>query len=294
MDETRALQNDRHFGWQALLNRTISDPTRLRKTLARAQWLRPFISGIPDLAPAIDLADYYPAAGVKQGAVALFKGCTSETIEPHTLQAAIKLLAHAGHDVHIPTSQGCCGALHAHAGDKQQAAALRAANVRAFADQPFDTLISIASGCGAYLTDDEQMPVSHLDICAFLAQPSISERLLFKPLKAVVAVHIPCSLENVLGTEQAVPDLLARIPDLELHMLPKGQCCGAAGTYFMTHSKTARQLRLPFIEQIKQIGPDYLISSNIGCALHLSNGLGKKPPQIMHPVSLLAQQLVEN
>ncbi len=302
MDEARFGMKNHSSNWQALLNKTVANPVRLRNTLASVQWLRPCISSIPDLAPAVDIADYYPATRnpsddrvpAADNSVALFKGCTSEAIEPHTLQAAIKLLTYAGQNVHIPTNQGCCGALHAHAGDKQQAAALGATNARAFDNHSFDTLLSIASGCGAYLADDTQLPTSHQDICTFLAQPDIIRHLQFDPLKAVVAVHIPCSLENVLCTAQSVLDLLARIPNLELRVLSKNQCCGAAGTYFITHSKTARELRRPLIEQIKHIRADYLVTSNIGCALFLSNGLSEKPPLIMHPISLLAQQLTGN
>ena len=224
----------------------------------------------------------------------LFKGCAAEAMEPHTLKAAIALLNRARRDVYIPADQGCCGALHAHAGDRQGATALRSANARAFADQPFDALVSIASGCGAYLTDDEQLPVSHLDICALLARPDIIRHLEFKPLRAAVAVHIPCTLKNVLGAEQPVLDLLGRIPELELQLLSSDQCCGAAGTYFITHSRTARQLRQPLIEQIERLNPDYLLSSNLGCAMHLTKGPGERPAQIMHPVSLLARQLLEN
>lgn len=294
MDATRALQHDAGSGWQALLNKTVSEPGKLRRTLGKIQWLSPLITDIPTLAPAEDLAVHYPASGTREGAVALFKGCTGEAIEPQTLLAAIRLLNHAGQDVHIPVDQGCCGALHAHAGEKQQAAALRAANIQAFTGPDFDTLVSIASGCGAYLADEEQLPVPHLDICAYLARPTIARHLNFKPLKAVATVHIPCSLKNVLGTEQAVLDLLKQIPELELRILPDEQCCGAAGIYFITHRKTADLLRQPVIDQIEQIAPDYLLSSNIGCALHLAKGLGKKPLQVLHPVSLLAQQLIGN
>ena len=67
-----------------------------------------------------------------------------------------------------------------------------------------------------------------------------------------------------------------------------------AGTYFIPHRKTADLLRQPVIDQLEQISPDYLLSSNIGCAMHLAKGLGKKPLQVLHPVSLLAQQLIEN
>ena len=98
----------------------------------------------------------------------------------------------------------------------------------------------------------------------------------------------------MLGTEEAVLDLLKQIPQLDLRILPDEQCCGAAGTYFITHRKTADLLRQPVIDQLEKISPDYLLSSNIGCAMHLAKGLGKKPLQVLHPVSLLAQQLIEN
>ncbi len=290
MDQARATQ--KHGYWQKHLNNTISHPEKLRTALSWVQWLRPLISSIPDLAPVGRLNHFYPSIGNRLGSVTLFKGCTGETLEPNTLQSAIDLLTHSGHEVHIPPDQGCCGALHAHAGEQEIAASLRAANTRVFSNQNSDVLVSIASGCGAYLAEQEELPLKHLDICAFLAQPKNLQCLQFRPLKAAVAVHIPCSLENVLDAGQAVLDLLAQIPGLKVHVLSRGKCCGAAGTYVLTHAKTARELRQPFIQEIHQISPDYLLSSNIGCALHLSSGLKDSKLQVMHPISLLAQQLI--
>ena len=294
MDTTRAQLNDRGFRLRTLLHGSISNPVTLRRMLRSIQWLRPFVSSIPKLAPASELGDYYPAARTREGAVGLFKGCSAEAIEPRTLRDAIMLLNHAARDVHIPLNQVCCGALHAHAGDWRQAAMLTSTNERAFSDQPFETLVSIATGCGAYLSEDEQFPVSHMDICAFLARPEIIRHFSFRPLKARVALHIPCSLKNVLGNEQAVLDLLGKIPALEVRILNSDQCCGAAGTYFIFHRKTAGKLRQPVVEQIEQLAPDFLLGGNIGCTQHIIQGLGGKPPRMMHPVSLLAQQLVVN
>ena len=47
------------------------------------------------------------------------------------------------------------------------------------------------------------------------------------------------------------------------------------------------------LEQLREQAPDYLLSSNIGCALHLAEGAKKAGVQleVLHPVELLARQL---
>ena len=47
------------------------------------------------------------------------------------------------------------------------------------------------------------------------------------------------------------------------------------------------------LDAVRALAPDFIVSSNIGCSLHLAAGLrraGLSVP-VLHPVSLLARQL---
>src|SRR5438093_12326363 len=51
----------------------------------------------------------------------------------------------------IPSQQVCCGALHMHAGEREQARQLARRNIAAFEQQPVDASVNNAAGCGAQL-----------------------------------------------------------------------------------------------------------------------------------------------
>jgi glycolate oxidase iron-sulfur subunit len=47
------------------------------------------------------------------------------------------------------------------------------------------------------------------------------------------------------------------------------------------------------LDSVTATQADYVVSSNIGCAMHLAGGLrrARVNAQVIHPISLLAQQL---
>jgi glycolate oxidase iron-sulfur subunit len=116
----------------------------------------------------------------------------------------------------------------------------------------------------------------------------------FKPLSATVLLHTPCTLKNVLKTDKAVAELLRCIPELKLETLPGSTgCCGAAGSYVMSEPEMADRLADHIVMAVKNVHPAILITSNVGCSLHLRTALlrhGFDIP-VLHPLELLAQQL---
>ena len=150
-------------------------------------------------------------------------------------------------------------------------------------------VVSLASGCGAHLSDyGGGFP--HWDICRFLVENGATRRLKPRPLKGPVLVHTPCTLENVLGTSESVFELLGVIPEIELTELGRrGDCCGAGGLTFLSHSRMSRALRAPFREAMARHGGGCLITSNFGCGFHLVGDL--KGWSHLHPVTLVARQL---
>ena len=249
---------------------------------------------LPSKASANHFNKTYPSlAPTKVGLVALFTGCASEVIDSKTLKDALFLLQHCGFEVSIPQNQHCCGAIDLHAGNKNQALKLAQNNQTAFSDKHYDAVITVASGCGSTLLEYDQ-PISKkvVDISDFIA-PYLSSHS-FKPLKASAWLHTPCTLKNVQSSGTDIADLLLNITELTVHSFNSQQkCCGAAGTYMLTHKEAANALREQTLTPIKQQTTDYLLTSNVGCAMHMHAGLKQAGlnTTTLHPVSLLAQQL---
>src|SRR5205814_2272524 len=133
-----------------------------------------------------------------------------------------------------------------------------------------------------------------MDISAFLQNIEWPEDLALEPLAKRVAVHDPCTLTNVQRAHQAPYALLRRIPQMEILPLPENKtCCGAAGAYHLEHPEMAQALRQDKIRHVAQTSPDILVTSNVGCAMHLYAGLRQAgtPIEVMHPVTLIAKQL---
>jgi glycolate oxidase iron-sulfur subunit len=243
--------------------------------------------------------------GNVQPKVALFTGCVAEILDRTTLAASQSLLTRLGYDVHVPSRQTCCGALHQHDGIPGKALGLMKRNVDAFDESGVDAVISTATGCGAQLAEypkylDGDAPrhfaQRHKDICQFLAEHGWSQDFQFKPLAAKVALHTPCSLNYVLNQAQHTLKLLARIPDIELFELhDNARCCGAAGGYMLRQPQMADELLTDKIEDLKRAQPAMLVTSNIGCALHITAGLRRAGLKIrvVHPVVLLNEQLMD-
>jgi len=280
----------------------LSDTTGLRALgrglgITRALGLQRFEQLAPKIRRPHAWQPYYPAKGEQRGDVALFLGCFSDMLGQATLDAAITLLTACGYGVHVPTSQTCCGALHQHGGDGAKARQLAEQNLSAFSALEIDAVISTATGCGSFLSEYEELAGRALSVCdinTFLSQIEWPAEVELRPLPKRVAVHEPCSQRNVLKQADAPYTLLKRIPELELFPLPgNAQCCGAAGSYMIDHPDMADRLRQDKIEALRQTRPDMLVSSNIGCALHLAAGLRNAGLKVglLHPITLLARQL---
>lgn len=298
MDQARQITLEYRPFWLKGLVGILSRYRLIRPALRLAKRFRlPAATNVPG--PEGSFQGSYPARGRQKGHLGLFIGCVSGVLQDRALAACIRLLTGLGYRISIPPGQVCCGAMHGHMGAATKAQAFAKKNRTVFAESGVETLISAASGCGAQLQEQglgDQLV--HLDILQFLVQPGLLDRVAFRPLGQSVAVHLPCTLTNVLKADQAMISLLSLIPDLEIHPLPENTiCCGSAGTFSLSHPEMAQALRQPKVDAIRDLQPDILVTANPGCALHLANGLaelaetGKAIP-VLHPVELLAQQFI--
>ncbi len=273
----------------------------------------------------------YPPTGKSRGNVGLFLGCVARLTDAPTLNAGIFVLNRLGYTVHVPPAQTCCGALHQHGGDSQAATQLAYQNIRAFDGLDLLAIISMASGCGVQLTEYPSFfalrPSKHLlepsapmkleadgkffedqlrsnkarsfstkivDISAFLVTAEGWSDVKVAPLPHKVAIHEPCSLRNVLRAAVHPYALLSRIPGAEVVSLAgNDQCCGAAGTYFLDQPEMAGALLGDKTAASMASGARFLVTSNVGCAMHIAAALREAEAEIevLHPVTLLARQM---
>ncbi len=256
------------------------------------------------------LAGRMPAANLTLGAtgeaakpaVYLFTGCAAEIFDRETLQATRRLLLALGYRVLTPPAQTCCGALHQHAGDRSGAQKLAQTNLDAFADDI--PILVTSSACAVTLREYDTLLGERgqifgrrvHEIGEFLASVPWPESLELRPLSQRAAVHVPCSQRRVLHAPDAAFTLLRHIPQLELTPLPgNDRCCGAAGSYMIEQPQMADALAAPKVRAAADLSPELLITTNIGCALHLARSLAEdgQAVEIVHPATLLARQLAE-
>jgi glycolate oxidase iron-sulfur subunit len=280
----------------------LADKTGLRSLgrnlgITKALGLERFEQLAPRISRPHSWQEYYPATASHQGDVALFTGCFGDMFDQATLDAAIILLNACGYGVHVPASQGCCGALHQHCGDSAQARQLAEQNIAAFGELDIQAVISCATGCGSQLKEYPRTIGKTINVCdinTFLSRIEWPETVRFKPLNKRIAVHEPCSLRNVLKEADSLYTLLQRIPEAQIAPLPGNeQCCGAAGSYMIDQPQMADALRQDKLDAIAAIQPQIVVSANIGCALHIAAGLRQAgiELELLHPVALLARQL---
>ncbi|WP_109123707.1 (Fe-S)-binding protein [Dyella sp. C11] len=222
--------------------------------------------------------------------VAIFPGCVASVEDEAAERSAIALLRAAGYRVErLPAF--CCGAMDLHGGDMEAADRLAERVRDNWQRSGASQLVTVTPGCLGTLR--RALPeVAVVDPVSLLA--ARLDQLTFRPLARRVALHLPCTQLNVARSESALQKLLSKIPSLDVAVVPRPpHCCGAAGSHMLEFPERAARLRDGVLGQIATLAPQQLLSSNIGCRLHLAAGMdehGAHWPH-MHPLTLLAQQL---
>lgn len=295
LDGARALQRQRRPpGWrQRIAEHLAARPRRFDRLLGAYRLAWPLLPWRPLPRPPA------PAAALPaRGATAVFEGCVARRYEGPAREALARLAAAIGEPLCAPAGQGCCGALHRHAGDPATADALAAANRAAFAGHA--RVLTLATGCHAAvagaLAGDGADPAGHAaastaatveDALAWLAARAGALPTL-RASTLTVALHRPCSQAASPAGPAALDALLARIPGLRVVALPDTGCCGAGGTRALHDPAGAARHAAPLLDAARAAGADRLLSTNIGCRLHLTPLAGVP---VQHPLDFLAEHL---
>jgi len=239
--------------------------------------------------------------------VLLFRGCVQQGLFSHVHDATVRTLSVNGYETREVPGQGCCGALHAHAGLLDEARALARVNVAAFGDGD-EPIVVNSAGCGALMKEyghllaedpDNRSPSPERrggqggriadrvkDVTELFAPSPVPGA----PLDLHVAYDPPCHLLHAQGV--AVPPLkmFAAIPLLELVSVPgAAECCGSAGLFTLLEPEMSRAVLAAKLERLREAAPQVVATGNPGCLMQLGAGLAAAGihAHARHPVELL-------
>ncbi len=303
----------------AFLREVIARPARLRLlTLALRLYGSSGLRGLAERAPLVrDRALLWPAVrgrpftrtgviarppGAANRRVAFLTGCVMPLAFGRVHRATVRVLARNGCEVVAPAGQVCCGALHAHSGDRTTAMTLARRNVDAFLGSGADAVVVNSAGCGAamkeyghLLSTDPAYREKAVRLAAMVRD--IHEFLVeidFEPPRALLDIDITyqdsCHLAHAQRITQAPRQVLAAIPGIRLiEMENADRCCGSAGVYAMTQPEMSLQLLDSKMKAVSRTGASVIATANPGCMMQLEAGLRRHgmDGRVVHVIELL-------
>jgi glycolate oxidase iron-sulfur subunit len=249
----------------------------------------------------VDRRPYTPRGTGERGTVALLTGCVMEGLYAETNRATERTLQVNDYALVEASEQRCCGALHAHAGDRPTAMQLAKANIAAFEASGARYVCSNAAGCGAMmkeyghlLADDPEwaeraaaLSAKVRDVSELLAAAGPKSGA---PVGVRVTYDAPCHLLHVQRVAIPPLEVLRAIPELDLVPLEGSEyCCGAAGIFNLIEPDTSNAVLAPKLTHIAETKASLVATGNPGCMMQIGAGLrqSRSSARTVHPVDLL-------
>jgi len=260
------------------------------------------------LAPRIDkefffdeIGRFFPAVGEHRGQVAFLAGCINNVAFSHLNRATINVLTQNGITVYVPEGQGCCGALHAHAGLREDARTLARKNIKVFLSGNYDAVITNAAGCGSHMKeyDDllehdpefsaraKEFKAKVKDVTEYLA--GIGLRPPKKKISQKVAYQDACHLANAQRIRTQPRELLTAIGCEVVELPHSDQCCGSAGIYNVAQNELSMKILAAKMDDVTSVTSDIVATANVGCMIQLRAGMQQRglATPVKHVVELL-------
>ena len=297
----------RVFGSAALLRPAmwlsrLARATRIPSLLARARGRLGFAAAMLDATRrGIDVEPYAIDARGARGRVAVLRGCIMEGLFSATNRATERTLRANDYAIADAPGQGCCGALHAHAGELDEARRLARVNIAAFERSGAAYVAVNSAGCGAMMKEYGHLlhedPAWAARARRFSTTVRDASELLAAagprrggPLPLTVTYDAPCHLLHAQRVAAPPIAVLGAIPGLTLVPLDDyEQCCGAAGIYSLIEPTTSDAVLAPKLRNIAATGAPFVATGNPGCLMQIGAGLRREgsAARAVHPVDLL-------
>ncbi|MSQ30148.1 MAG: 4Fe-4S dicluster domain-containing protein [Dehalococcoidia bacterium] len=243
-----------------------------------------------------------PISGVPTTRVALLLGCLQGELYPQVHEATVRVLQHTGCEVVSPEGQGCCGALHAHAGDAETARALARRNIAAFERAGVEVIAVNAAGCGAAMKEygrllrydrawvarAERFSAGVRDVLEFVATRDFASGL--GRVNRTVTLQDACHLAHAQGIREAPRAILRAIPGLRIaEMRTPDRCCGSAGLYSVVQPEMSATILGAKMADIASTGAGVVCTSNPGCTIQIEAGARRAglDTEVCHVIEVL-------
>lgn len=263
---------------------------------------------IEGLAPTIDQQFYFdefgamfPAGGQRRGCVAFLAGCVASVSFSELNRATVRVLQANGVEVWVPKSQGCCGALQAHAGFRDEARRLARLNIHAMLDDRFDAIVTNAAGCGSTMKEYGDLLASDSacsakaknfaskvrDVTEYLAKLGV--RVPPRKQGGEVTYQDPCHLAHGQKIRSAPRELLRCIGAELVEMPHSDHCCGSAGSYNVTQNELSMKILDQKMNDIATVPVETIATANVGCMVQLRAGIAQRgiKMDVKHVIELL-------
>ena len=249
-----------------------------------------------------EIGKTFPAVGERRARVAFFAGCVAQATFSELNRATIRVLQANGCDVVVPAGQVCCGALPAHAGEREVARKLARANLGAFGTGDFDVIVTNAAGCGSTLKEYTHLfsagDPAHEQVAGFAGKVRdvtefLAELGLAAPMRTLalrVTYQDSCHLAHGQKIREAPRKLIRAVPGVELaEMQLADQCCGSAGVYNVTETEASLELLALKTGCARETKAQVIVTANPGCILQLRAGaeIHGTGQEVLHVVELL-------
>jgi len=221
-----------------------------------------------------------------ESTVLLLGGCVQPTLAPNINHSIKNILAKLSVDVIESPQRECCGALDQHLAASKDALNRVKQNIDLWSTQlnsGVSVIISSASGCGVMVKDYPALfekTDAYYDKARFVSSKTqdIAQYLANKDLTGLrlseskISYHEPCTLQHGQKLGGLVESILTQFGYENKPIKDSHICCGSAGTYSIFEAGISNQLKENKLKNLKASNPEMIVTSNIGCLMHLQKG----------------------
>ena len=232
-------------------------------------------------------------------------GCVQPSMAPATNVSAARVLDAFGITLKGVPQSGCCGAVHYHLNEQEEAKRFIRKNIDAWwpsIQAGAEAIIVTASGCGVMVKDyghvlagdsdyaEKARRVSELAkdtievLLDVLGKQDLSSYAEAAAKAGKIAFHAPCTLQHGQKLPQVTEALLARFGFNLAPVADAHTCCGSAGTYSIFQPDLSKKLKRNKVANLVAAKPDIIATANIGCQLHIQSA-SEQP--VLHWIELV-------
>ena len=229
--------------------------------------------------------------------IAIQAPCWAQSFRPSVTKSVLDLGRRLGLDLSTPKGQTCCGLPVWEAGHTD--AAVEAARQMLSVFNGFEMIVSPSPSClrmmrehiPSLLHDQPDaggatlLAERSVGWCDYLVR-EIGVEALGLRYEGHIAFFRPCQQED----DNSIRLLLSSIHGAKLLSDPIEQCCGFGNNLAWRHLELSKAIAGPIIRAIRLSRADLIITSDVGCLLHLEPLLHTAgAPPILHLAEFVAQ-----